>query len=213
MSFNLVAHRIDGLGALGGTSGNLDTTTANLLLVVVATFSTGPTVSDSKSNTWNALTAQSGSGNLQAFWSAPISVGSGHNFTTNGTFSSIWIGAYSGAHASPFDVENGSVGSNQPGSVTPANASSLLVCASDPNNDVSPGPTINLSFVKQDFVAAIGGVQYGLCVADLILDAATPTNPTWTPESSSTSEAVIAVFRGQAGGVALLPFRTTIDAQ
>src|SRR5262245_31953689 len=94
------------------TTGAIDTTGATLLILVVGQESAVAdcAISDSKGNTWNALTEQvEGAGRGAIYWSRPTSVGSGHTFTAEQTnsFPAICVEAWSGAHASPFDQQNG----------------------------------------------------------------------------------------------------------
>ena len=87
-SYALIAHRVDSLGPNGGTGAALDTTGADLIVVLEA-FSNNNgagTLTDSKGNTWSQLTKQ-GSGGIGAtvLWYARNAiVGPGHRFTITG---------------------------------------------------------------------------------------------------------------------------------
>lgn len=141
MAIALVSQLVEGSTTSNGftTSGSINTTGANLLLVWVALGGTGTysgTVSDSKGNSWTQGTpAVSGLADRCGCWwySVPTSVGSGHTFSVTGTstFPTICASAWSGADAAPYDQhnENGlvfgtSVSSN---SVTPSSNNQLVI--------------------------------------------------------------------------------------
>ena len=106
----------------GVTSNAIDTTGANLIVLAVSYYGgLGNTliageVSDSKGNTWTALTnrGSNNAGNVRLFYCSNPTVGSGHTFTASdsgggGTYPSLFAIALSGAKtSSPFDLENGS---------------------------------------------------------------------------------------------------------
>ena len=121
-------------GPDGTTTGAIDTTGDDFLIMAIACQNLTNNVSDSKSNTWNNLTQQNTNVDNRLSWSTPTSVGSGHTFTftETDTFPTIAALAFAGvAQSSVFDTENGTTGSAvssiQPGSVTPAVDGSLII--------------------------------------------------------------------------------------
>jgi hypothetical protein len=188
------------------TTAAIDTTGANLLVIAV-TFDTTATqtISDSKGNTWNALTRTTNtSSGAVLYWSTPTSVGSSHTFSNTGTsnFSSICVMAFSGAAAStPFDQENGATNSSttlQPGSITPSQNNEIVVTGFGFNQAGTP-VSINSSFTQP--TAAIefsSGAHYGLGMAYIIQTTATAVNPTWTRTNTQTNAARIASFKSAA---------------
>ena len=113
---------------------SIDTSGANLLVVMYATFVGYPSaVSDSKSNTWTELTHVTLAGVLEmrcAYVAGSPTVGSGHTFSVNTTdFSTIMgVFAFSGASATPATNNMVGAAAAQPGSLTPP-ADNAVLCA------------------------------------------------------------------------------------
>jgi hypothetical protein len=200
----LVAHGI-GNSADNPTTGAIDTTGANLLVVSVSQYNgTGAgTLSDSKSNTWTPLTAKVGPSEAynRLFYCASPVVGSGHTFTSNSTglFGAIAVQAWSGANASPFDVQNGATAGSgltiQPGSVTPSQNNSLIIASVDPAGNAMSAYLIDNGFTITDSVNSGPGVE-GLAMAYLLQSTAAAMNPNWSWTGSSNDiAATIAVFK------------------
>jgi hypothetical protein len=211
MAFSLIASTSDSLGATGGDSTAINTTGADLL-VVVASWYAGvgdPTLTDSKSNTWTALTRREGAApgyaTTRMYWCVPSSVGSGHTFTLSGadTYCTISVNAFSGAHASPYEAENGSItgGINQAaGSVTPTEDNCLVVtgmCAPE-----TLGAVPSVSGYTSDATNYVGATSMAGGIAHLIQTTAGATNPLWEWSGSpdTGSSAAVAVFKSAEGG-------------
>ena len=183
-----------------GVTVGIDTTGCDLIVVLVSEFSgTGAGLTDSKSNSWTALTQKSGGGGgnskARIYYCAAPTVGTSHTFTwSGGNLESIEVIAVRGAHASPFDVEAGTTNGTQPGSITPSVNGCLVVCGLSADTTATL-PTINSSF------ATIGTRGYLVTShlqsggAYLIQGTAAAVNPTW----SDTGACVIAAFK-PAGG-------------
>ena len=200
---------INNTSVVGGT-GNIttvaiNTTGADFLVANVAYDfgGTAPTVSDSKTNSWNPLTA-SNSGNTtnKLYYCIPTSVGTGHTFTaSNGgnQFATMEIQAFSGLNqTSPFESENGNANSSgtiQPGSVTPSINGALIITGAGWNVACTP-TSINSSFIKTDEQNFGAGNNYGSSMAYLIQSTVAAVNPTWTRTGSAENSSRIAVFRG-----------------
>src|SRR5262252_10214264 len=140
MAIALVASIQSTTAQNGGTSGAIDTTGANLLVLSLGYYGT-PTVSDSKGNTWVPLTAHVGASGTgighRIYYAKNAVVGTGHTITVTGTntWPVIAFYAFSGADtAAPFVAENGAQsastglsGSLATGSVTPLANGSVVV--------------------------------------------------------------------------------------
>lgn len=209
MAFSLVAHTKGAQGS-STTTPAIDTTGANLIVVSIGTFG-GFALSDSKSNTWTQLTTRTGgSFATKIYYCLTPTVGSGHTFTLSSGFPTVCVTAWSGAATSSvFDVENGAgstaVTSIVTGSVTPANANSLVI-ASIGAADSSTGPVaISGGFTISDQGFGNTGVTESGAQAYLIQTSAAAANPTWSGFSSSDAGAAIAVFKAAAGGATFIP--------
>lgn len=137
MPFTLIANEIKGNDFAGATTDAANTTGANLLVAATHWYSGGttPTFTDSKGNTWTALT-QRGIGNscVRIYYCIPTSVGSGHTFSAVGSnsYAVVSMSAWSGAASSSvFDTENGASGGNvsslDSGAVSPSQDDSLII--------------------------------------------------------------------------------------
>lgn len=187
------------------TSGTVDTTGCNLLVVNAAWFnpSAPVTLTDSKGNTWVPLTAAlANNSNSQLFYTINPTVGSGHTFTFSASFSSICVTGFSGVKtSSPFDVENGhgdasGATTEAPGSITPSENNELVVSGLDTGLGGQPY-TIDSGFTIscQDDG---GGVNFPGALAFIIQTSAGAVNPTWTLTGSTQAAATIASFKAAA---------------
>lgn len=184
------------------TSASIDSTGANLLIVVLADAGASTNLSDNKGNTWQPKTSYldgSSVTSVRIFLSVPTSVGSGHTVTVSGTtLPAVAFAAFSGANASPFDTVVGTGGnSNSPaaGSITPGAANYLIV------NGVSWFDTSGTSSVDSSF-NVIGthlsrtGNGLGIDAAYLIQSGGpTAVNPTWTETNPNLWAASNASFK------------------
>ena len=206
MAIAYVAGVSSGTNSGGTTSAGVDTTGADLLVMVVCYFSgaAAPTVSDSKGNTWTALTAVQSTGGgannkTQIYYAKNPTVGSGHTFTASGasSFASLTAAAYSGCDtAAPFDQQNGTADSTQPGSVTPTQDNELVVTGL--GGDVATYTSVNGGFTLRNSVGVSAGNYFGTGLADLVQTTAAAANPTWTVNSVTNSGNVIATFKAAA---------------
>lgn len=209
---SLVA-RTGGSGANTFTTPGMTTTGASLLVAAVTVVSTAspPAVSDSKGNSWSALTAQtiSGQQSAQLFYVANPTVGSAHTFTVTGTgiAGAIVVFAFTNIKTTtPADQQNGAKTSAsppvtlQPGSITPSNNGDLVVTACsvgtigtvDIDNDAA-------SIFAVAATLPIGGTSYGIFAAYGVQGTAAAVNPTWTASSGTDLAAVIASFTAATG--------------
>lgn len=208
-----IAHVVStSAGSTGGTTvttSGVDTTGADLLVAVVSYYGqtgTGdPAFSDSKSNSWTALTARElGFNNaaVKIFYCKPTSVGSGHTFTAAATnsYPTVSVSAFSGAKAtSPFDQESGTATNSastsyQAGSITPSEDGCLLVAGVTTDGT---SHTINSSF-NATATDKLSSNRMGGGIAYKVQTTAGAENPTWSWTGSTMRAAALASFKPAA---------------
>jgi hypothetical protein len=199
----------------GFTSGSFDTTGANFIVVSLATGNnaTGDfTLTDSKSNTWTALTKSAANHQQRLYYAYNATVGTGHTFSITGTdnFPSLCIAWFSGVKATdPYDgttvVDNqGFATSVQVGALTPT-VDNCLVVTGLRHANINSNASINGGFTKTtstdnaDFGHDNGSMAY------LIQTTAASAHPTWTMADDRTLEATIAAFQVAGGGATATP--------
>lgn len=187
------------------TTSAIDTTGATLLVVGIAKDSGGTiSLSDSKGNSWTALTATTqGSTRCILYYAANPTVGGSHTFSNTGAFnySSICVAAFSGvATTTPFDQENGAGASSTTlatGSVTPTEDNELVITHLAFSGSGLP-TSIDGGFTETNDVEFGGGNNYGSTMAYLIQTTAAAANPTWTRTNSNPMATRIATFKAAA---------------
>lgn len=204
-TYALVSHATANDSSSATTSG-IDTTGSKLIVIVVSWFSGAVTVSDSKGNTYTALTSRidsSGSYANRIYYCISPTIGTGHTFTVAASFVVFNAMSFSLSSGTPtFDVENGlnhdasTVSSLQPGTVTPAGNNELFITGITWNNPATP-PTasINSSFntpyqSQQGANNLYGGASYK------IQTTGAAENPTWSFDNPiNDAAATIAVLK------------------
>lgn len=187
------------------TTDPIDTTGADFIVLVAASVvGVASVISDSKGNTWTALTAHDNGSNSRGtihYCNNPT-VGTGHTFTNTCTAGApaIAVAAYSGADlVTPFDQENGNANTSgttiATGSITPTVGNELIIVgltgAWTGTAAVNVGTILNQA-------AFPGSNAYGIALAHQIQTVATPRDATWSGLSSSEKEALIASFKTAA---------------
>jgi len=205
---------VSNVGATGTadtvTTGAIDTTGANFLVISVAVDSGAtPTISDSKSNTWTALTSSALTVKTIIYYVANPTVGTSHTFsnTASQNYCSIRAAAFSGvATTTPADQQNGATGTGAStlatGSITPSENNELVIAALGFNSD---GGTISIgsSLTITNSNAFGSGNNYGGSMAYIIQTTAEAVNPTWTRGTGTGAMAArIASFKAAASGPA-----------
>jgi hypothetical protein len=207
-NFVLISHVSAGSpdGNNVSTSGSvIDTTGANLLILVVADYEAGssPTPADNKANTWTSLTAavKTGSSRAHIFYSKPTSVGTSHFFedtTAGGSYCSIAVAAFSGSTATPFDVEAGGNGTSSTASagsgITPSQNGELIIAG------VSIGAgsvsSIDSGFTSIESQSYGASTHFGIALAYKLQTSAAAVDPNWSLSGSADWAAVLASFKG-----------------
>jgi hypothetical protein len=199
---HVVTAEIDG-GPNGGTSGTVDTTGASLLVAWVTGYSGGggfPALSDSKGNTWTALTAQTTAGGDprgQLFYCLNATVGTNHSFTLTGpsSFSSAIVVAFEGGTPA-YVTEVGTTGASttpSPGAVVPGGDDRLLVFACGGSNGAGDITAVDVGTLAAH-AAGVFGQTYSRAVGYEIQTAAATRTPVFTAAGFSNWPAAAAVF-------------------
>lgn len=186
------------------TTAGVDTTGANLIVLAISIDGgvSYATPTDSKSNSWSQLTVYGGGANPKTnlwYCYAPT-VGSGHTFSysTVGSYPAIAMLAFSGSASSPFDVQNGAVGSGSPtfspGSITP-NVDNELVVASLTTNSTTASLTTDSGFSTPVYTNFTDAKNYLIGISYKIQTTAAAVNPIWTMSPVDKETAAIASFK------------------
>ncbi len=188
----------------GATTDAVDTSGANLI-VLVTTAGAGATltVSDSKSNTWQHLTNTNDGGfstKCQIHYCVSPTVGSGHTFSVAGTgsYANIVFQAWSGSHASPFDLEaggatNGATASAGSG-ITPSQDNELVIFGCS-GASTSTFDSINGGFTITNSHPLAGSQHYGAAMAYLVQSTAALADPDLTLSGAQDCASRIAGFK------------------
>jgi hypothetical protein len=187
------------------SSAGIDTTGATVI-VIARSYGTSTTPTDSKGNTWTALTAQENSFGITSrlWYCVCCTVGTGHTFNANASDGTITVMAFTSTNAPLFDTENGALHPASgttfaPGSITPAANDSLVVAAAAGAGgslttwtSVTGGGFGTLTEVADNS----GGSTIAIGMDYVIQTTAAATNPTFTNDSSGTTflQAHIASF-------------------
>src|ERR1035437_6729467 len=199
------------------TPSSVDTTGATLLVAVIATYQSNvPTITDSKSNTWNYLTYYSSTVSYPrnttviayaySHSGGALAVGAGHTFSVSGTGNgrtAAVIYAFSNTlnTAAVYDSSNGVNTTSASttlltGSITPTGGDLVVTGIGDGNSEsFASGTSINNSFTGLSSV--YDGNATSAAGAYLLNAAGSPLNPTWTTNSDIKS-AAIACFKPAA---------------
>lgn len=210
MAFSLVAHtNVGEAGALNSvTTPSIDTTGANLITVITGEYvggGTGSSITDSKGNTFTRRQYASSSPGQGTLWDCVNpTVGTGHTFTlNNNNYSTVFVAAWSGVDTGAgYDTSNQNTGTGssiQTGSITPANANSLVIAGYGSETTTSATATIDSGFTILDQLAPVPGTTEGGGLAYLIQTSAAAVNPTWTLASGSSAlSGMIAAYKASA---------------
>ncbi len=189
-------------GSSSATTGSVDSTGADLAVIFSARLAfAGVTFSDSKGNTYTALTSVRHSifDHSLAYCLNPT-VGSGHTFTTSGASEpSVECELFGGVDA--YDQESGFGGATltpQPGSITPPEDGCLFVTGLNADNNSSW--SINSSFTLAASINSSPGTYAGSASAYKIQTTAGAENPTWTATGNANTVTTMATFTPTAGG-------------
>ncbi len=217
-----VQSRIDSNGATGDaglTTGTLTTTSGNLLVVGVMWYTAGacgtPSVSDSKSNSWNAVSASFDNGTFcfQGWYAYNITGGSGHTITGNPTADEeVYIITHevSGIQTTSDPLDKQASDVNDAGTavdIGPVTTvtdgqyiAGFLFCHGDPCA-ISPSGSFN---EREDT-----GGSYPHQSQDMVQTSAGSITATWTLSNTSAASGLMATFK--AAPAASPPAVTTLS--
>lgn len=217
MAYSLISSVATGGSANGVTSGSIDTSGADLIVVAASQYGNGQanaTLTDSKGNTWTQLTQYHNSvpdvTRITLYYCFAPTVGSGHTFTLSRTdsYPSVAAMAFSGSITSPFGNENGDRGtavtSVATGSITPPEDDCLVVSALGYDTPGS-GATVNSSLTGLVGTTPTTGQYQGIGMAYIVQTAAGAINPTWSWSGATYGNATVASFKAGAGGPVAQP--------
>lgn len=185
------------------STGGIDTTGANLIVVVVANYP-NPTISptDNKGNAYTQVVRQAGASSQYCaiFYKAAPTVGTGHAFTYSqggpACYPSIHAYSFSGAAASPLDQTSSAAidgaTSGQPGSITPPQNGCLFI-AGDAAQFATNNFGVNSGFTLSSYSGAVPAIGSG--AAYLIQGSAAAVNPTWSWAGGTRGALVMATFK------------------
>jgi hypothetical protein len=172
--------------SIGYTSGNINTTGASLLIVVVAGDGNLSTFTDSAGNTWSQLTAVNNGGSYcQIYYCASPTTSATHSITIQSfNYGSASFSAWSGTKtSSPFDTQNSNPFTSPsatatPGSITPSQTGELLIAAEAIRGQVTTGATVGSSY---NIIANVtDGGNADLSLAYILSPSTSALNPTFT---------------------------------
>jgi hypothetical protein len=181
-------------GAFAGqqTTDPIDTTGANFLIVCAdqGFGAAALSVSDSYSNTWQALTPAQAGGCPQLFYCYAPTVGTGHTFTASAVSDdvSIAVAAFSGLNGTSSVYQSGSIVNSasgasgttkQAGDITPASLGDLVINGLGWwKSNAAPMVSIDTDFTVLD-LTGIGNLSNAV-LAYLVAPSTATVNPTWT---------------------------------
>ena len=198
------------------TTGAIDTTGANLIVVSFFGAERWPTVTDSKGNVYTVSPARrNGADGIWVFFyhcHSPT-VGSGHTFTvaSSAQYASVVVTAFSGAKATgAFRSESGNTSGAQNtslagGTVTTAVDGALVLSIMGIHSTTTTLPTVDTGFTVAASRAIGGGSVYGGIVAYLEKATAGAVSPTWSSGTASLSATTIADFDPPVATVSFVP--------
>jgi hypothetical protein len=212
----------------GGTTPGINTTTADLIVVLVAHYTAGPSASfsDSQGNNWTLMETTGVTGNMtiELYYadkgsSGGLQTNSSHTFSVSGTgiYASIMVDCFSGSQPSSGDQHNsantgaGTVTSVQPGSITPSLNNELVVFAWADGGTSQVGDGAYTTDETNNFT---GGNNYGGGISYAPQTTATATNPTASWTTAAAGAAAIASFKaGTTKTINLVKGDLTLNGQ
>jgi hypothetical protein len=182
----LIASIVDAGSASGVTTGAIDTTGANFLVVAAASSfgGTGATLTDSKGNAWTPLTPQGiVNGRSRLYYCLSPIVGSGHTFSYTGSeiYPSIAVQAWGGMPSAAFVAEAGASTTSETtlatGDIVPGGNNRLFIAAVTGQGSTA---SIDSDFTISDSLPFVFAESYQIGLAYYIQGTGATLNPAWT---------------------------------
>lgn len=191
------------------TTSAIDTRGATLIVVQAASLNyQANSVSDSRGNTWTALTSiNSAITYTRLYYCVNPSTSASHTFTTawnSSTYPSMQVAAFSGVAASgAFDQQSVNSGLSsttiQPGSITPVANNELVVFANSSANAGATVSSVSVGTITNNSGGTPGN-SVPLCMAYLVQSTATAVNPTFNLSGTAGQlVAAMATFKANVG--------------
>lgn len=206
MAFSLIASTAAGSVDAGAsvTTAAINTTGANLLVAAITRWTGGTaTLTDSKGNTWTALTENTYTTvGCRLYYCVNPTVGTGHTFSESGTttYATLCVAAFaSGATSATLDQSATNGDGNtflDVGPLTPSTSGQLIITAL--GFDVNEVVAINSGFTITNQVALAAGQHEGGAMAYLIQGAAAAVTPRWSWTSTTGAVARMVSFQAVA---------------
>ncbi len=185
------------------TTSAIDTTGATWLIVVVSDVDGTSVPTDSKSNTWVALTGQTSGGagpaSARLFYVASPTVGSGHTFSSAGNSPGIAVLAFSGSVGS-LSAQTGAATAPtttiSTGTVTPTRRALVVTGYGDSLSLGGGGKTVSLPFALVDAIGSTAGQNNAVAIAYYLQPSVAAIGVTWSTSSvfPSGQAVVLAAF-------------------
>lgn len=183
----------------------LDSTGADFLVALLVSF-LGPNISDSKGNSWTAITptGQADDPEITLYYSIPSTVGTSHTLSSSALYSAVSWAAFSGVlQASPaegaYTYNDVTGASAQPGAILPSENGSIWITGYG-GRATTPGASIDAPFTADVGYLFEFGNSYAVGIGWDIQTTATSRDPTWTPPSSTRNVVMGQVFKPAGGG-------------
>jgi hypothetical protein len=185
---------------------NIDTTTADFIVVALMYYNTQPATNsliDSKSNTWQPLSVYGASSRsyVRLYYSYNPTVGTNHNFSTGteNDIKSICVAAFKGLSITSnvyyTDTDKGNTSDSSltinPGSITPSDNKVLLISAWVGGDTLDNNPTIDSNFIR----IINTSTNIDSAIAYFITSNKNPVSPIWTSTNDTKLTSSIAAFR------------------
>jgi hypothetical protein len=225
MAWTLVASTHFTSSNPGGTSSSINTTGADLIVIVESSFSFGTIVApaDSYSNSYGVAVQQlsvSGRQTGTIWFLHNPTVGTAHVFTAENFFGTLEVYAFSGSgtgvvldqtNSASVAGDGSTTFTAQPGSVTPSTGGQLLIggwALDNPADTGSPPFSVDSGFTLASYDDTVPGSLFGCVGAYLFQSTAAAVNPTMTRSNATASgdatAAMIATFKGAGGSTTTL---------
>lgn len=198
-AITVVANSINGDG---GVAPDIDSTSADVIVVHGTSFSLIPTIASSPSCTWDDRVSETTNNIDTKMWTATGCSDASLTITVTGSFPTVVVAAFDGLLSTTYvtgtafgDTVSGT--SIQPGSITPATAGGLMVSAMQTRNPNS-AIAVNSGFTITDQVIRPPAAHDSIAMA-WKTGTASATNPTWSwTDSTFPINASMVSFAGSS---------------
>lgn len=213
MAATLVAHTAAGStnSGVSATTSAINTTTASLIVVAVASYQNTPvdTFTDSAGNTWTAQTAHAITADtqIQLFYCEAPTTSASHTFDAFRTgfipcYPALAVGAFAGTTGAPDIATGATATASKPvtvGPTTPAFNNELII--SGFAFSIAALATVDSSLSITDQINFSSGNNYGVALAWIGQTAAASVGPTWSASVTGNLAGALTSFQTSGGAV------------